>query len=145
MPPYMMRIPFAQKIFHKTVCFDSPVEELMDIADMTHLLDGSGESADKSLYSLSPDGEMSLPCQERVEEIYFSFRKKGLYGLCVNYSADGITYGEVCDLIVGVDDHAKEHRMKITNVGVAQRAITSCQREGALTWVSTRAAPAIAP
>ena len=96
----------------------------MDIADMTHLLDGSGESAGKSLYSLSPDNEMALPCQERVEEIYFSFGKKGLYGLCVNYSADGITYGEVCDLIVGVDDHAKEHGMKITNVGVAQRAIT---------------------
>ena len=75
MPPYMIRIPFAQKIFHKTVCFDSPVEELMDIADMNHLLDGSGESADKSLYSLSPDEEMSLPCQDRVEEIYFSFRK----------------------------------------------------------------------
>ena len=124
MPPYMIRIPFAQKIFHKTVCFESPVEELMDIADMTHLLDGSGESAGKSLYSLSPDNEMALPCQERVEEIYFSFGKKGLYGLCVNYSADGITYGEVCDLIVGVDDHAKEHGMKITNVGVAQRAIT---------------------
>ena len=124
MPPYTIRIPFAQKIFHKTVCFESPVEELMDIADMTHLLDGSGESAGKSLYSLSPDNEMALPCQERVEEIYFSFGKKGLYGLCVNYSADGITYGEVCDLIVGVDDHAKEHGMKITNVGVAQRAIT---------------------
>jgi len=124
MPPYMMRIPFAQKIFHKTVCFESPVEELMDIADMKHLLDGSGESAGKSLYSLSPDEEMSLPCQDRVKEIYFSFGKKGLYGLCVNYSADGITYGEVCDLIVGVDDHAKEHGMKITNVGLAQRAVT---------------------
>ena len=122
MPPYMMRIPFAQKIFHKTVCFESPVEELMDIADMTHLLDGSGESADKSLYSLSPDDQMSLPCQDRVEEIYFSFRKKGLYGLCVNYQADGITYGEVCDLIVGVDDQAKEHGLKITSVELAQRA-----------------------
>ena len=122
MPPYMIRIPFAQKIFHKTVCFDSPVEELMDIADMNHLLDGSGESADKSLYSLSPDEEMSLPCQDRVEEIYFSFRKKGLFGLCVNYRADGITYGEVCDLIVGVDDQAKEHGLKITSVELAQRA-----------------------
>ncbi len=122
MPPYMLRIPFAQKIFHKTVCFDSPVDELMSIADMNHLLDGKDESAGKSLYSLSPDEEMSLPCQDRVEEIYFSFRKNGLYGLCVNYRAEGITYGEVCDLIVGVDDQAKEHGLKITSVELAQRA-----------------------
>ena len=122
MPPYLLTIPFGQKVLHKTVCFDSSAGDVRGAAPITHVYDGEGDLSEMSVYSLEPSDEMKLPCQSLVDDIDLAFWKNGIYGLYVNYRTDGITYGDVCELIIGLDDQAKEHGLKLTGCDSAKAA-----------------------
>lgn len=122
MPPYLLTVPFAQDILHRTVCFESSVGELKNAARFTDVTYGEGALEEKAVYSFGPEDDMDLPCRDRIEDIDFAFWKNGLYDICVNYDTNGLTYGDLWQLIISIDDHAKKHGLKLDGPETASLA-----------------------
>ena len=131
MPPYLLTIPFAQEILHKTICFESSLGEVNRAAPLSHVRNGEGILEDQSIFSTAAKKDMELPCAEHIEDIDFSFWKNGLYDICVNYSTDELTYGDLRELIISIDDQAKKYGLKLDGTktaNIAFKILTS--REG---------------